>query len=84
MNIFLTNRVRQHISVKQFSQHRRIKDGAINDHYHYCEHYDKKVRDKYKIDPESGFRTTYHYHFKDKYLQTTLKLSRKICTIKVF
>ena len=33
-------------------EHRRNEEGAIYQHYKYCDHYDKKVRDKYKVDPE--------------------------------
>ena len=33
-------------------EHRRYEEGAIYQHYKYCDHYDKKVRDKYKVDPE--------------------------------
>jgi hypothetical protein len=33
-------------------EHRRDESSAIYQHYKYCDHYDKKVRDKYKVDPE--------------------------------
>ena len=56
----------QRILHERILERRRDKSSAIYQHYKY--HYDKKVRDKYKVDPEylpqSLQRKIFESHFK--------------------
>ena len=58
----------QHILHERILEHRRDESSAIYQHYKYCDHYDKKVRDKYKVDPEylpqTVQREIFESHFK--------------------
>ena len=59
----------QRILHERILEHRREESSAIFQHYKYCDHYDKKIRDKYKVPnpeylPQSLQRKIFESHFK--------------------
>ena len=59
----------QRILHERILEHRREESSAIFQHYKYCDHYDKKIRDKYKVPnpeylPQSLQRKNFESHFK--------------------